>query len=74
MFSSENNLGLVQEETLLVFYTRMPRETVRTTWNKVWRYARNPHVEQAYSSVPKVKRQTDGKSLNSPKASLETRV
>ena len=67
-------MGLVQEETLVVFYTRMPRETVRTTWTEVWRYARNPHLEQAYSSVPKVKKQTDGKSLNSLKASPETRA
>ena len=27
--------GLVQEETLVVFCTCMPRETVRTTWNEV---------------------------------------
>ena len=27
--------GLDQEETLVVFYTRMPRETVRTTWNEM---------------------------------------
>ena len=27
--------GLVQEETLVVFYTRMPRETVRTTRDEV---------------------------------------
>ena len=37
-----------------------------------WRYARNCHFEQAFSSVPKVKKQTDGKSLNSLKASPET--
>ena len=66
--------GLDQEETLVVFYPRMPRETVRTTWNEVWRYARNSHLEQAYPSVPKVKKQTDGKSLNSLKASPETRA
>ena len=30
-----NQLGLVQEETLAVFYTGMPRETVRTTRNEV---------------------------------------
>ena len=28
-------MGLVQEETLVVFYRCMPRETVRTTWNEV---------------------------------------
>ena len=32
---SGRQLGLVQEETLVVFYTRIPRETVRTTWNEV---------------------------------------
>ena len=32
---SGRQLGLVQEETLVVFCTRMPRETVRTTWNEV---------------------------------------
>ena len=32
---SGKQLGLVQEETLVVFYTRMPRETVRTTWDEV---------------------------------------
>ena len=32
---SRRQLGLVQEETLVAFYTRMPRETVRTTWNEV---------------------------------------
>ena len=30
-------MGLVQEETHVVFYTRMPRETVRTTWDEVVR-------------------------------------
>ena len=37
-----------------------------------WRYARNSHLEQAHSSVLKVKKQTDGKSLNSVKASPVT--
>ena len=34
---SGRQLGFVQEETLVVFYTRMPRETVRTTWDEVER-------------------------------------
>ena len=34
-----------------------------------WRDARNSHLEQASFSVPKVKTQTDEKSLNSLKAS-----
>ena len=37
-----------------------------------WRCARRSDLEQAYSSVPKVKKQTDGKSLNTLKASPET--
>ena len=34
---SGRQLGLVQEETLVVFYTRMLRETVRTSWDEVER-------------------------------------
>ena len=37
-----------------------------------WRDARNSHLEQAYSSVPKVN--TDVKSLNSLKAGPATKV
>ena len=37
-----------------------------------WRYARNSHQEQAFFSVPKVKKQTDVKSLNSLKVSPAT--
>ena len=55
---SGRQLGLVQEETLVVFYTCMPRETVRTTWNEV-QIRKKSDLEQAYSSVPKVKKQTD---------------
>ena len=54
-------IGLVQEETLVVFHARMPRETVRTR-GMTWRAARNSHLEQSYSSIPKVKKQTDGKA------------
>ena len=32
---SGRQLGLVREETRVVFYTRTPRETVRTTWDEV---------------------------------------
>ena len=32
---SGRQLGLVQEETLVVFYTRMPRETATRTWDEV---------------------------------------
>ena len=34
---SGRQLGLLQEETLVVFYTRMPRETVRILWDEVER-------------------------------------
>ena len=34
---SGRQLGLVQEETLVVFYTRMLRETARTSWDEVER-------------------------------------
>ena len=34
---SGRQLGLAQGETLVVCYTRMPRETVRTTWDEVER-------------------------------------
>ena len=37
MFFSGRQLGLVQEETLVVLYPRMPRETVTTTWDEVER-------------------------------------
>ena len=61
---SGRQLGPVQEETLVVFYTGMPRETVRTTKDEVER-RKKISLEQASSSVPKVKKQTDIKSLNS---------
>ena len=70
---SGRQLGLVQEETLVVFYTGMPRETVRTTWDEVERREKS-HPEQESSSVPKVKTQTDVKSLTSLKASLATKA
>ena len=34
---SGRQLGLAQDETIVVFYTRMPRETVRTTWDEMER-------------------------------------
>ena len=34
---SGRQVGLVQEETLVVFYTRVLRETARTTWDEVER-------------------------------------
>ena len=39
-----------------------------------WTDARNSHQEQAYSSVPKVKTQTYGKSSNNLKASPVTKA
>ena len=72
MFFSGRQLGLVQEETLVVFYARMPRDTVRTTWNEV-------EIRKKFSSrskhplqYRKWKTQTDEKSLNSLKASPVT--
>ena len=44
---------------------------MRLCGNK-WRNARRSYLEQASSSVPKVKEQTDVESSNSPKASLAT--
>ena len=39
-----------------------------------WRDSRNSHLEQESSSIPKVKTQTDEKSLNSLKASPVTKA
>ena len=64
---------LVQEETLVVFYTRMPlgdRETMR----KEVEDARRSRLEQASSSAPKVKTQTDVKKSNSLEARLATKA
>ena len=73
MFSVEDKLGLLQEETLAVFYIRMLRETVRQRGKKM-EDARKSRLEQASSSVPKVKKQTDVKGLYSLKASPATKA
>ena len=65
-------LGLVQEETIVIFYTHVPRDT-ETMWKEVGD-ARKSHPERASFWVPKVKEQTDVKSSNSVKASLATGV
>ena len=67
-------MGLVQEETLavLVFYTRMPWETVRQRGNKM-EDARKSRLEQASFSRPKVKKQ-DVNGLYSLKASPATKA
>ena len=70
---SGRQLGVVQEETPVVFYSRMPRETVRQRGKKM-EDARKSRLEQAYSSVPEVKKQIDGKSLDSLKASPATKA
>ena len=70
---SGRQVCLVREETLVV----STHACHRRPWGQrgmKWRDARNSHLEQAYSSVPKVKTQTDVKSLNSLKASLATKV
>ena len=70
---SGRQLGLVQEETLVVFYTRMPRETVRTTWNEVEiRKKSSPGASILFSTESE---ETDWrKSLNSLKASPATKA
>ena len=73
MFSVEDKLGLLQEETPAVFYIRMLRETVRQRGKKM-EDARKSRLEQASSSVPKVKKQTDVKGLYSLKASPATKA
>ena len=71
---SRRQLGLVQEETLVVFYTRMPQETVRTTWNEV-EIRKNSHLQASILfQYRKWKTQTDGKSLNSLMASTVTKA
>ena len=51
MFSAEDNWVFVREETLVVFYTRMPRETVRTTWDAVERRKKfSPTVSILFST------------------------
>ena len=60
-------MDIVQEETLVVFYTRMPRGTVRQRGKKM-EDARKCRQEQASSPVPKVKKQTDVNGLYSLKA------
>ena len=66
---SRQQLGLVQEETLVVFYTRMPRETVRITWNEVEIRKKFSPRSKHTLLYRKWNTQTDGKSLNSLKAS-----
>ena len=55
-------LSLLQEETIVVFYTRVPRDAVRLCGNK-WETQRRSHLKRVSSSVPKVKEQTDVKKL-----------
>ena len=61
-------MGLVQEETLVVFYTLMPQETVTTTRNEV-------EIRKKFSSRASILLSTESeetdrrKSLDSLKAS-----
>ena len=72
---SGRQLGLVQEETLVVFYTRMPRETVRGQRGMKWRYGRNSFPRSKHPlQYRKWKTQTNGQSLNSLKASPVTQA
>ena len=66
-FFSGRQMDIVQEQTLVVFYTRMPRGTVRQRGKKM-EDARKCRQEQASSPVPKVKKQTDVNGLYSLKA------
>ena len=71
---NDRQLGLLQEETLVVFSTHAGHGKPSRQRGMKWRDARNSHLEQACSSVPKVKEQTDVKSSNSPEASPATRA
>ena len=49
---SQRTIGPVQDEKLIVFYTCMPRETVRTTWNEVERRKKfSPGASFFFSTV-----------------------
>ena len=68
MFSAGNNWVLFMKRRLFFFYTRMARETVRTTWNEVEiRKKFSPGASILFSTESE---ETDWrKSLNSVKAS-----
>ena len=59
---SGRQLGLVQEETLVVFYTSMPRETVKTTWNEVKRRKKFSPGASILFSAESWRKQTYGKT------------
>ena len=52
---SGRQMGLAQKENLVVFYTRVPRETVRTTWNEV-ENAKGSGLNQAVNNERRRKR------------------
>ena len=57
---SGKQLGVDQAETLVVFYTRMPRETVRTTWNEVVRRKKfSPRASTLFSTESERHRLTE---------------
>ena len=66
-------MDLVQEETFSSFLHTYATGHRETMWKEVGD-VRKSHLEQASSSVPKVKKQTLVKSSNSLKASPETGV
>ena len=72
MFFSGRLLGLFQEETIVVFYTRMARDAVRLCGKK-WETQKGLTWSK-HPSVSKVMEQTDVKSSNSLKASPTTRA
>ena len=69
MFSAEDNWVLSKKRRLL-FSTHACHERPWGQRGMKWRFSRKSHLEQAYCSVPKVKRQTDVKrfSLNASPA------
>ena len=72
-FSAEDNWVLFKKRRLVVFYTRVPRETVRTTWDEVERRKKfSPRASILFSTESEG---TDWrKSLYSLKASLATKA
>ena len=67
MFSAENKWVLFKKGTLVVFYTSMPRETVRTAWNEVEICKKFSSRSKHPLQYRKWKTQTDGKKLEQSK-------
>ena len=74
MLSAENKWVLFKKGTLVVFYTLVPRETVRITWNEVEMCKKFSSRSKHPLQYRKWKTQIDGKSLNSLKGSPATKA